>query len=278
MAGQLHMEEMKGKIDFEWDDGHVLPEVINPEVEFLFRRMIEATHEKVNPRQGEKILDIGCGRATDGIELAKKGAVVIGLEPSNVMIMNATNNIAENGVDMAVIHGVGECLPFRPQSMDKVMCKGALDHFLDPAIVMGQIATVLKPEGEAIIAIANFESLGFKLGKGVCRFRKMLGFKEGEGKMPWDIPVDHTYKFDYLFLSRLVNNDLEVKQAVGVSLLFGLPWWGTFLAKCPRGFSLAILNALDKIARRIPSFSDVIILRCKPKDGGLDSILEDTIS
>ena len=66
MAGKLHMEEMKGKIDFEWDDGHVLPEVINPEVEFLFRRMIEATHEKVNPRPGDKILDIGCGRATDG--------------------------------------------------------------------------------------------------------------------------------------------------------------------------------------------------------------------
>ena len=42
---------MKGKIDLQWDDGHVVPEVVNPEVEFLFRRMIETTHQKVNPNQ-----------------------------------------------------------------------------------------------------------------------------------------------------------------------------------------------------------------------------------
>ena len=112
MNESLSTEEMKGKIDWEWDDGHVVPEVVNPEVEFLFRRMIEATYEKVNPGQGEKILDIGCGRGTDGVELAKKGAMVIGLEPSSIMIAHARNHIAENNVNMALIHGVGEYLPF----------------------------------------------------------------------------------------------------------------------------------------------------------------------
>ena len=265
MNEPLNAGEMKGKIDFEWDDAHVVPEVVNPEVEFLFRRMIEATHETVNPSQGERILDIGCGRATDGVELAKKGAMVIGLEPSKVMIAHAKNHIAENGVNMTVIWGVGEHLPFRPQSLDKVVCKGALDHFLDPAMVMMQIGTVLKPGGEAIIAIANFESLGFKLGKKVCLFKKVLGFKDGEGRMPWEIPHDHTYKFDYSLLKRMASVHLEVEQATGVSLLFGLPWWGTFLAKCPRSVSLAILNVLDKIARRLPSLSDVVVLRCGPK-------------
>lgn len=269
---------MKGKVDFEWDDRDVVPEVVNPDVEFLFRRMIEATREKVNPGWGEKILDIGCGRGTDGVKLAEKGAMVIGLEPSTVMIVHARNHIAENGVNMTLIQGVGEHLPFGAESLDKIVCKGALDHFLDPAMVIRQIATVLKPEGKAIIAIANFESLGFKLGKKVCLFRKMLGFKDAEGRMPWEIPPDHTYKFDCSLLKRLVNKYLKVEQAIGVSLLFGLPWWGTFLAKCPRGISLCILNTLDKIARHIPSLSDVVILRCRPRNEGIALIGENSTS
>ena len=232
---------------------------------FLFRRMNEVTLESVNPREGEVILDIGCGRGIDGVEMAKKGAVVMGLEPSNVMIRYAKNHIYQNGANMAVIQGVGEHLPFRAWSVDKIVCKGALDHFPDPAMVMEQIAMVLKPGGKAIIATANFESLGFKLGKMVWFFRKMLGFKAPEGRMPWEVPPDHTHKFDYSFLRRLVRSYLKVERATGVSLFFGLPWWGMFLAKCPKGMSLAILNSLNGVARRLPSLSDVVVLRCRPK-------------
>ena len=257
--------ELEGKIDLEWDDEHVVPEVVNPDVEFLFRRMIEATLKEVNPFRGERVLDIGCGRAADGVELASRGAIVVGIEPSNVMISHAKGQVDENGADMVLVQGVGEYLPFKTGSFDKVMCKGALDHFPDPSMVIREIAKVLKPEGEAIIAIANFKSLGFRLGKQACAFRRMLGFKQGEGRMPWDIPPDHVYKFDYVLLRSMASNHLEVKRAVGVSLLFGIPWWGTFLARCPRSISFGVLNILDKVARHFPSFSDVIVLRCSSK-------------
>ena len=253
------------KFDFEWDDGDIFPTVVYPDAEFLFRRMNEVTLESAGPRGGEVILDIGCGRGIDGVELDKKGAVVIGLEPSNVMIRHAKNHISENGASMSLVQGVGECLPFRVQSVDKVVCKGALDHFPDPAMVMEQIALVLGAEGKAIIAVANFESLGFRLGKIVWWFRKIFGFKASEGRMLWEVPEDHTYKFDYSLLRRLARSYFKVEQAVGVSLFFGLPWWGIFLAKCPKSMSLAILNSLDGVARHLPSLSDVVVLRCRPK-------------
>ncbi len=59
------------------------------------------------------------------------------------------------------------------------------------------MATMLKPDGTAVMAIANFESLGFKLGRIVWLFRKKLGFKAAEGRMPWDVPSDHMHKLDY---------------------------------------------------------------------------------
>jgi SAM-dependent methyltransferase len=151
--------------------------------------------------------------------------------------------------------------------VDKVLCKGALDHFVEPEAVIGEIVKVLKPEGQAIIALANFESLGFKLGRRVYSLKSALGFKDGKMRMPWEPPPDHTYKFDYFLLKRMVDNHLKVEEEVGVSFLFGFPWWGPFLARCPRKVYSAILALLDKMARRFPSLSDVVILRCRPKNG-----------
>jgi SAM-dependent methyltransferase len=181
------------------------------------------------------------------------------------MIRHARKYISDNGANMSLVRGVGENLPFRAKSADKVVCKGALDHFPEPSVVIEQIATVLKPGGKAIIAIANFNSLGFKLGRAIWRLRKMFGFKTHEGRMLWEIPEDHTCSFDYSFLKHLVGKCLEVEKVSGVSLFFGVPWWGIFLARLPRNVSTGILNSLDKVAGHFPSISDVIVMRCTPK-------------
>jgi len=251
--------------DLKWDDEQLFPEVLYPDADFLFRRMNEATLEMVDPHPNEVILDVGCGRAIDGVEFVRKGAVVIGLEPSLVMINHARNYISENGANISLVRGIGENLPFRARSVDKVVCKGALDHFPEPAVVIEQIAEILRPEGMAIIAIANFDSLGFMLARAIWRLRKIFGFKSPEGRMTWEIPEDHIYKFDYSSLKRLVGKYLKVEQVSGVSLLFGLPWWGIFLAKLPGNMSLFILRALDKVGRHLPRLSDIVIIKCTPK-------------
>jgi SAM-dependent methyltransferase len=253
------------QFDLEWNDEGLFPEVVYPDAEFLFRRMNEATRESVGPKRGEVILDIGCGRGIDGAEMARRSAVVIGLEPSPIMIRHARKYISENGDNMSLVRGVGENLPFRAKSADKVMCKGALDHFPEPAVVIEQMAMVLKPGGKVIIAIANFDSLGFKLGRAIWRLRKMLGFKPHEGRMLWEIPEDHTRSFDYSFLKHLVDKCLKLEKVSGVSLFFGVPWWGIFLARLPRNVSTGILNSLDKMARHFPSMSDVVVMRCTSK-------------
>lgn len=259
-------ESAEAKIDFEWNDEHVLPKVINPEVAFLFRRMTEVTFRKINPRPGELILDVGCGKANDGVDITRKGAQVIGLEPSHVMIRQSREYIAENDSGMVIVHGVGENLPFRQGGFDKVYCKGSLDHFIDPSAAIAQMSRAVKPNGEVIIAIANFESLGFKLGRTICWLMEKLGLGKAEGKMVWDTPDDHTYRFHYANLRQMAGLYLEIRQITGVSLLFGLPWWGQFLSKLPGMISNGILGTLDLMARFNPRVSDVIILRGTPRE------------
>jgi hypothetical protein len=129
---------------------------------------------------------------------------------------------------------------------------------------MEEIARVLKPEGEMILAIANFDSLGFRLGKGLYPVTKFLSTSRSKERKPWEPPPDHTYKFDYPSLSNLVRQHFEIKKAKGISLFFGLPLWGSFLSKLPHPLSYGILKILDKLARPFPSPADVILMKCTP--------------
>ena len=252
------------KIDLEWNDDDVVPPKVYPNLEFLFQQMLQLTLKEVAARPGELILDVGCGRAIDGAYLWQKGANVIGLEPSKVMLTRAREHLHKSKAQVALIQGVGESLPFKSGSFNKVMCKGALDHFFSPSKTMEEIARVLKPEGEIIIAIANFNSLGFRLAKLLYPVTKYLTPSLRNERKPWEPPPDHQYKFDYPSLRSLVKEHFEIKESKGVSLFFGLPLWGSFLSRLPHRISYGILNLLDKLARPFPSLADVILTRCVP--------------
>jgi ubiquinone/menaquinone biosynthesis C-methylase UbiE len=255
------------KIDLEWNDNDVVPAVVYPNLDFLFQQMLVLTLDEVAPGRGELILDVGCGRAIDGARLWAKGARVIGLEPSRVMLVRARQYLTANNARVALTQGIGEDLPFKPHSFDKVMCKGALDHFVSPKKTMEETARVLKPDGEMIISIANFNSLGFRLGKKLYPLTKFLAPSLAKERQPWELPPDHKYKFDYPFLSALVKQHFEVRKAKGISLLFGLPLWGSFLSRLPHSVSYSLLKTLDKLARPFPSLADVILLKCSPING-----------
>jgi SAM-dependent methyltransferase len=252
------------KIDLEWNDDDVVPAIVYPNLEFLFQQMLHLTLKDVDPGRGELILDVGCGRAIDGARLWEKGAKVIGLEPSQVMIARAKEYLSENNARVALARGIGENLPFKPHSFDKVMCKGALDHFFSPSQTMEEIARVLKPGGEMIISIANFDSLGFRLGKKLYPITKFLAPSLAKERKPWELPPDHKHKFDYPFLSSLVKQHFAIKSTKGISLLFGLPLWGSFLSRLPPSISYVLLKTLDRLARPFPSLADVILMKCTP--------------
>jgi len=257
-------DDKTAKVDLDWNDDDVVPKVVHPNLEFLFDQMLRLTLEEVAASPGQLILDVGCGRAIDGAWLSKKGAQVVGLEPSRVMLARAREYLCENNTPVALIQGIGERLPFRSHCFDKVMCKGALDHFLSPDQTMKEFARVLKPGGELIISIANFESLGFRLGKKLYPLTKFLSPSLAKERKPWELPPDHTYRFDYSLLMGLAKQHFQIKNTKGISLFFGIPLWGSFLSKLPHPVSRALLSMLDKVARPFPSLADVILVKCVP--------------
>jgi ubiquinone/menaquinone biosynthesis C-methylase UbiE len=258
--------------DLDWDDKHVVPKVVFPDLEFFFDRLSEATLDAVNPRNGERVLDVGCGRANDAMDLARRGGTCLGLEPSETMICHAKREIAKDGTGVALLRGIGEDMPLKSHSFDKVVCKGALDHFPTPERAVKEMARVVKPGGTVIITVANLDCLGFRLGRTFfVRFRKLLRREESIYEKIWQTPFDHTFRFDYKTLNKMVRRHMKVDESIGISLFFASPWWGSILSKLPRPISRGMLRMLDGVARHIPSLSDGVVLKCSLRaegDGG----------
>jgi ubiquinone/menaquinone biosynthesis C-methylase UbiE len=160
------MDYKTKKFDLDWGDEGVVPEIVFPDTMFIFKRMGEVILEMAAPVNGERVLDVGCGRAIDALQFAKSGALAIGLDPSSKMILGAKSFLNDNnGNSVDLVRAIGEAMPFKNRSLDKIICKGALDHFADMPKTMSDMAQTLKPTGSAIIAIANFDSLSCKIGR-----------------------------------------------------------------------------------------------------------------
>ena len=259
------VKEVDIEFDLDWNDDDVVPPNVTPDLIFLFDRMIEATIDEIDPLKGDAILDIGCGRAVDAIKIAQKGGKPVGLEPSKTMLRHCKNCVAESGTSVVLIQGIGETLPFKENTFDWVMCKGAMDHFPDPYKTMEEISRVLKPNGKAVISIANFESLGHRLGRRVHYLTGFLPRKEPNKRQAWETPPDHTYRFDYPLIKQVLSSHMDIEEAKGISFLWGAPFWDKILSIPPRSVSFFILSVLDKLARRLPGLSDVILVKCRQK-------------
>lgn len=259
------MDYKTKKFDLDWGDEDVVPEIIFPDTMFIFKRMGEVILEMASPIDGERVLDVGCGRAIDALQFAKNGALAIGLDPSSKMMLGAKsflNDNSDGNVDL--VRAIGEAMPFKNRSLDKIICKGALDHFADMPKTMFDMAQALKPTGSAIIAIANFDSLSCKIGRNWFPIVKKLYRQTGD-RHPWQPPEDHNYKFDCPILKSTVAKDFKVQKIKGMSLLWTAPYWGKILSLMPKWLSNGTLKTLDGIASRLPSLADVIVIKVAPK-------------
>lgn len=256
---------MTSQPDTSWTDDEIVMTEMTPDTTFVFDRMTDETIAAVDPGAGEFILDVACGRAIDALALAKKGAGVVGIEASGTMIDKAFEFIADSGEKVIMARALAEALPFCDNAFDKVVCKGALDHFVDIEKTMAEMTRVTKPDGRVIIAIANFESLTCRMGRLIWTTRERIT-GTGPGDHPfWEPPEDHNHKFDLDVLKDLMAPHCHIEKITGTSLLWGFPKWGAILQKMPDALPSPILAALDVIARIAPSFADVLVAVGKPR-------------
>jgi arsenite methyltransferase len=102
-------------------------------------------------RPGERVLDLGSGGGIDVILSAKRVAptgLAFGLDMTDEMLALARRNAELAGVTNVVfLKGVIEAVPLPAESVDVVISNCVINLSTDKAVVLAEIARVLKPGG-----------------------------------------------------------------------------------------------------------------------------------
>lgn len=106
------------------------------------------------PKQGELILDAGCGTGRHLKALMNSGAKTIGLDLSQGMLEVARRN---NRGALLVRADLERTLPFSPAPFDAILCALIGEHLGDLRLVFQEMYSILKSKGRLVFSVYHPE-------------------------------------------------------------------------------------------------------------------------
>lgn len=230
--------------------------------QFVFRR-IEAAMLREGLVPGGRTLDVACGAGKLGVQITERGGQGWGIDASPEML--GVSRWLYPADQVVLVRGIAESLPYRDGSFDRVICQGALDHFVAPRRFMDDAARILRPDGRLVLALANYDSLSCRLGRILHHVTDAaLGRPPTTGRPYFLPPPDHFHRGTLAFVERLGGATLELERCYGISLLWLLrgfhKWtWGKTLDRLPAVLAEGVLRSLDRLGRHVPAYADMIV-------------------
>ena len=110
-------------------------------------------------RQGESVLDVGCGTGNYLVDLAERGAWVVGVDSSPNMLEIAESKLGKRGYTFQLRLAEAETLPFGDNTFDLVLSVLSLEFVNSPQDAVSEMFRVIKPGGRLVIGTLNKYSL-----------------------------------------------------------------------------------------------------------------------
>jgi demethylmenaquinone methyltransferase/2-methoxy-6-polyprenyl-1,4-benzoquinol methylase len=100
--------------------------------------------DAIDPRPGDRVLDVATGTGMVALALADRGAEVVGLDQSEPMLARAR---ARASARVRFVRGEAESLPFSDGEFDALTFTYLLRYVDDVAATMRELARVVRPGG-----------------------------------------------------------------------------------------------------------------------------------
>ena len=138
------------------------------------------------PRQGERVLDLGCGTGHLTAKIAEAGAEVLGIDASESMVDRAKANYPDLSFEVldALDMGLGP-------SFDAVFSNAVLHWVTEPETAASGIFNALKPRGRFVAELGGEGNIGAIIAA-VRRARAQIGAPPVHG-LPWYFPSAEAY-------------------------------------------------------------------------------------
>ena len=107
---------------------------------------------------GQSVLDLGTGTGLLGLEMARRGCDVVGLDPSEDLLAKAREAAQGEGLSTRFVQGVAEDTGLATDSVD-VVTAGTAWHWFDKSKAAQEARRVLKPDGRLAITVVEWHFL-----------------------------------------------------------------------------------------------------------------------
>jgi 2-polyprenyl-6-hydroxyphenyl methylase/3-demethylubiquinone-9 3-methyltransferase len=112
--------------------------------------------ERSGSLSGRRIVDVGCGGGLLAEAMARKGAIVTGLDLAKDLLDVAKLHALDTGVEVHYLLESAEAhAAAHAGEYDVVTCMEMLEHVPDPAAVVSALGTLLKPGGHLFVSTLN---------------------------------------------------------------------------------------------------------------------------
>jgi 2-polyprenyl-6-hydroxyphenyl methylase/3-demethylubiquinone-9 3-methyltransferase len=119
--------------------------------------------KRLDSMEGLRILDIGCGGGILSEPLARLGAAMVGVDPSETNIAAASKHAAQSDLTIDYRCSTAEELAEAGEAFDIVLAMEVVEHVADVPLFVQSCATMVKPGGMMIAATLNRTLKSFAL-------------------------------------------------------------------------------------------------------------------
>lgn len=138
-----------------WDKGCFLGQMTGDRCDYI-QACLEKTIGKEAWRQ-QPILEVGCGGGLICEELARRGATMVGVDPSLLALQTARAHAGQSGLAERITYeqGYAEALPYDSAHFQAVVCLDVLEHVKDLHATIAEVARVLAADGVFVFDTIN---------------------------------------------------------------------------------------------------------------------------
>lgn len=136
--------------------------------------MLTVDYSLLRIKDGERVLDIGCGtgrHSWEACRTARCAAYALDIDPEELArargVLRAMDRQGESRGEWILVQGSTTRLPFRSASFDKIICSEVLEHVPDDRQSIQEMARVLKDDGVLAISVPNYlpEAICWKISR-----------------------------------------------------------------------------------------------------------------
>jgi ubiquinone/menaquinone biosynthesis C-methylase UbiE len=142
--------EVWTKINAEYTDEAARSSWANESIHWGIWGVPESELRILGDLEGVDAVELGCGTAYMSAKLARRGARVVGVDPTPAQLDTARRMQAEFGLEFPLVEAVGEHVPLRDSSFDIVHSEYGASIWADPYRWIPEAARLLRARGRLI--------------------------------------------------------------------------------------------------------------------------------